>query len=174
MTRQYWANLALCFFLGAFVLFFIARIGSVLTPKGLFVSEPKPSHAAEKLLKDVVLSRYQVGENLNNMIEADFLIQNNSSHSIKNVNVLCEFFDENGMYRDRKSWKLAETVPAQEQRIMSSVSRQFVNTSARALNCFITDFQLVEKPFFSLDRAVGGGHGPAATAGNGQDTASGH
>jgi hypothetical protein len=174
MTRQYWANLALCIVLGALAIFFVTQVGSALTPKGLFVSEPKPSHEAEKMLQDVVLTKYQIGESLGKMVEADFYIQNNSGQSVKNVSVLCEFFDENGVYRDREIWKLAETISAQHQLKISSISRRFVNTGARALHCSITDFQLVKKPAFTLDRHVGGGHGQASETGSEAQPPAGH
>lgn len=174
MTRQYWANLALCIVLGALAIFGLTQVGSALTPKGLFVSEPKPSHEAEQMLHDVLLTKYQIGESLKNMVEADFYIQNNSAHSVKNVRVSCEFFDEKEMYKDRETWKLAETIPAQQHVKISSVSRRFVNTSAQALNCSITDFQLVKKPAFTLDRHVGGGHEKASEIGHETQPPAGH
>lgn len=174
MTRQYWANLALCLVLGALAIFFITQAGSSLTTRGLFVSDPRPSPEAEKMLQDVVLEGYQIGESLDNMWEADFQILNNSGHSVKNVIVYCEFLDDTGKYRDREFWKLAETIPAYQQVMISTADRRFVNTGARALNCFITDFQLVKKPAFTLDRRADGGHEQASGSGGSGQPPAGH
>ena len=175
MTRQFWANLALCLFLGAMVMFSIVKLGSALTPQGLFISDPHPSQDAEKLMKDIVLAKFQIGESQKNMVEADFYIKNNSNKSIKNICIQCEFFDEKGMYRDRQKWVLAEIVPAlHELKISTEPKKRFVNTGARAMRCSITDFQLVKKPSFTIERHVGGGHGEASASGHGGEAPSGH
>jgi hypothetical protein len=174
LTRQYFANLALCIILGALVIFSVTQVSSALTPKGLFICESRPSHDAEKMMQDLILARYQIGESSKNMVEAEFYIQNNSSQNVKNISVACDFFDENEKFRDRKSWKLAETIPAQNQLKIVSHSKRFVNTQARKLNCSITDFQLVKSSFFTLDRHVEEGHGKAAESGHGEQPPAAH
>ena len=86
---------------------------------------------------------------------------------MKKICVLCEFFDEDGMYRERQKWILTEIVPAMHDMKISTVSKRYVNTGARAMRCSITDFQLVKKPSFTLERHVGGGHGEASASGHG-------
>ena len=174
MTRTYWANMALCIFIVALAIFSVSKVGSVLTPKGLFVTDPQPSHEAVKMLDDVVLTKYQLGESVKNKVEAVFYIQNKTDQDIKNINVLCEFFDEKGMYRDRKTWLLAETVPAMHVIKISSETRRFVNTGAQAMNCSIADFQVVKEPIFSLDRHEGSGHGQTSEGGQDAQPAQGH
>ena len=174
MTRQYWANLALCVVLGALVIFAITRVSSALTPKGLFMEEPKPSQVAKEMMQEVLLTKYQLSESQKNMVEADFYVQNKSAQTVKNIEVMCEFFDDNGQYKDRKAWVLAETVPPMHSLKLSSVSRRFVNTSAQALNCSIVDFQVAKPPAFVLERHVGGGHGEPSESGHGEQPAAGH
>ena len=174
MTRQYWANLTLCIILGALVIFSITKVGSALTPKGLFMGDPEPSQEAQKMLQEVVLTKYQLSESQKNMVEADFYIQNKSAQSIKNIQILCEFFDGNGIYRDQKTWLLAETVPSMHALKISSVSKRFVNTTAQALKCSISDFQVVKKSAFSLERHVSSGHGQASESGHSSPPPAGH
>lgn len=174
MTREYWANFALCIVLGTLVIFAITKASSALTPKGLFVDDPKPSQTAQEMMQEVVLTKYQLSESQKNMVEADFYVQNKSAQSIKNIQILCEFFDSNGMYRDRKTWLLAETVPSMHALKISSVTKRFVNTGAEALNCNISDFQVVKKSAFSLERHVSKGHGQASEEGHGQKAPAGH
>ena len=178
MTRQYWANLALCIVLGVLAIFFVTQAGSALTPKGLFVSEPKPSHEAEKMLRDVVLVKTEMSEyqHANKMFGAIFSIRNKSTHSVKNVTVSCDFFDENKKFRDRDTWKLAETIPAMHQVEITSVSKRFINTNSKISmsTCSVADFQLVKKPFFTLERPLGGGHAQASGTGHETQPPAGH
>lgn len=163
MTKNFWANLALCVFLGALAVFAVTKINSVLTPKGLLVTEPKPSAEAVSLLPDVVLSRYQVGETADRVVEADFYVQNNSGHDVKNIQVLCEFYDPRNNYMDREWWILNETVPSGREVKISSAARRYINTNSHSLACEITDLQPVSEPFFALHRASpAGGHGSDA------------
>lgn len=174
MTRQYWANMALCIVLGALVIFAVTRFGSMLTPKGLLVTDPQPSHEAAEILEDVVLTKYKFDEDDKHMVEADFYIQNKSDESIKNINVMCEFYDHNGKYRGRDTWLLAETVPSMHVLKLSSPSKRYVQIRDTKQNCFITDFHVVQEPLFALERHMGGGHGEPAASGHGRQPSSGH
>lgn len=167
MSKQYWANLALCLILGSLAIFAAANFSSALTPKGLLATEPEPSAEAAALLPQVVLARYQVGESSDRVVEANFYVQNKSGKDVKNIGVMCEFFDEQGGYVDRERWLLAETVPAGQAVRLNQAARRFVNTRSRALNCRIVDFQLAKEPFFALERVAAAGHGEAPQDGHG-------
>lgn len=171
MSKQYWAKLALSLILGSLAIYAAANLGSALTPKGLLVTEPSPSAEAAPLLPQVVLARYEVGESLDRVVEANFYVENKSGKDVKNIGVMCEFFDKQGGYVDRERWLLAETVPAGQAVLLNQAARRFVNTGARAYNCRIADFQLVKEPFFALERVAvashGSGHGEAPRGGNG-------
>jgi len=175
MTRKYLANLALCIVLGALAIFSVTHVGSALTPKGLFVSEPEPSHEAEKMMQDVILAKYQIVKSVKNkMVEADFYIQNNSTLSVKNVNVSCDFFDENKKFKDKKVWKLAETIPGQNQVKITSVSKIYLNTNVKNSACLVTDFQLVKESVFTLNRHVEEGHGKTSETAPGEQPPAAH
>lgn len=175
MTRQFWANLALCLFLGAVVILFIIKSGSALTSKGLFAGDPKPSHDAEEIFDDVELTGFMINKIPGKMVEANFYVQNKSDKNIKNVDILCEFYTENMDYRDQEKWILAETIPAMHELKISNVSRRFVNTTdAQITKCFITDFQLAKKPAFTLDRHVSTGHGKQTDSGHGEKPSAAH
>ncbi|MFA7454937.1 MAG: FxLYD domain-containing protein [Desulfobulbaceae bacterium] len=158
MTKDFWANLALCVFLGIVAIFGVAKIGSALTPKGLLVGEPRPSAEAAPLLPDVQLTGYQLGETLDRVVEADFEIRNNSGHDIRNIRILCEFYDADNNYVDRKWWLLNEVVPAGGEVAISRAQRRYVNTRSHTLNCEIADLQPVSEPFFTVHRVEPKGH----------------
>jgi len=156
MTREYWANFILCIFLAIVAIFAVTRFGTVLTPKGLLVSEPEPSEEASSLLPDVHLLQFGLFQGDNNQITADFYIRNDSGRDVKNVNVQCEFFDENGKYLDREEWILYHTFPAGTEERFATVSDVFINTGGRGpVDCKVTDLALVREPFFKLHRSAG-------------------
>jgi hypothetical protein len=167
MTKDFWANLALCVFLGMLVIFGVTKISSALTPKGLLVGEPRPSAEAVPLLPDVQLTRYQLGETLERVVEADFHVLNNSGHDVKNIRILCEFYDDENNFVDRKWWVLNEVVPSGEEVKISTADRRFVNTRSHSLSCEIADLQPVREPFFVLHRAAPKEHGSDEGAAHG-------
>jgi len=172
MTKEFWANLALCVFLGLLAIFRVTKISSALTPKGLLVGEPQPSAEAAALLPQVVLTKYQVGEGPDRVVEADFYVQNSSGQDVKNIRVLCEFYDQKDNYMDRKWWILNEVVPFGQEVKISSAAKRYINTNSHSLDCRITDLQPVEEPFFALHRAAATGHGGGE--GHGGDEGAAH
>lgn len=159
MDKKVWANLALCVFLGAMFVVGVTRISAALTPRGLFVKDPAPSADAASLLPQVQLVKYNMGEDSEHMVRADFFVQNTSETDVKNLEVFCEFFDEKGTFLDLKKWLLSGTVPAGKTMQHSSVSERFINTRSKGLTCKITDFRVANASFFKLHRAEGIGHG---------------
>jgi len=175
MSREYWANLILCGLLAVFAIFAVTRIGSALTPKGLLVSEPEPSKEAASLLDDVKLTQFSLVRGQQRQVAAEFYIQNNSHQDVKNVNILCEFFDENGSFLDREKWILYGTFPGGKEERFTSVSDRFIHVKG-PVDCLITDLQPVKDPFFKLHRSTGGGHGEAESSaeGHGESKSGGH
>ena len=177
MGKKFWANIILCVFIGSVAGVVLANIPSALTPKGLLVSDPEPSPEAAPLMDKVLLADYALSEDPGHMVKGEFVVNNTSDKDIKNIDVLCEFFDEANNYLDREEWLLAGEVPAGKAMRHSSVARRFVNTASQGMKCRIVDFELVTPPAFALHRVEGGhgGHGGhAAAEGHGEGHGKGH
>lgn len=171
MGKKFWANLALCVVLGGLFVFGITSISSALTPKGLFVTEPEPSAEVAALLANVQLVNYNLSEDPNRIVRAGFVVRNSSEQDVKNLSVQCEFFDPKGKFLDRKTWLLSGKVPAGKTMTQNTISKRFVHSQAKGMQCKLVDFDLVQEPAFVLHR-VEGGHGgghdsSAADAGHG-------
>jgi len=174
MGKDFWANLILCLVLGSILIFAVTKIGSALTPKGLLVGEAQPSAEAASLLKDVVITQYSIIQDRNHKVAADFYIRNNSAQDVKNVHVLCDFFDRQGKYLDREQWILTQTFPSGEEHEAASILASFVNMKDRS-KCRITDLELAKDPIFKLHRATGGhGHGESGETGHADSHGGGH
>ncbi|BCO10091.1 hypothetical protein GF1_24670 [Desulfolithobacter dissulfuricans] len=180
MNKQFWANFALCVALLLLVITGVTRIGSALTPKGLLVSEPEPSAEAAPFMDKVTLVDYNLGEQQSNIVSAEFVLGNASEHDVRNIEILCEFFDRSGRYLDREPFLLSGILPAGKTMGHVSMTSRYVNSRAEALSCRLVDFELVTEPVFSLHRHEGG-HGEAASgaAGHGgeetgHETGGGH
>lgn len=159
MSREYWANLILCIILAVLAIIAFSRIGTFLTPKGLFISDPEPSPDAASLVPEVRLLQYSLVEGDSRQVKAEFYIRNQSERDVKNVTVLCEFFDDKGKYLDRQKWLLYHTFPKKSEEKFISVTDRYINVSG-PVECMVADLQPVEEPFFKLHRSAGG-HGEA-------------
>lgn len=171
MGSRFWANVALCVVLGILAVLGLTRLSSALTPKGLLATEPEPSPEVAALMRKVRLVDYRLSERPGHMVRAAFYVQNESDRDIKNISILCEFFDRNGRYVDRKLWLLADTVPAGKSDRHTMEQRRFVNTRANGLRCRLADFQVVEPPWFRVHRVEeghGGEHAALQESGHGE------
>lgn len=173
MGKKFWANLALCVILGGIVIFTLTNIGSVLTSKGLFISERKPSPVATALLPDVQLLKYHLAEERERMVRAAFVVKNNSDQDIRNIKVSCEFYGPHGKYFDRKIWLLGGKVSAGKILRYNSVGKRFVHSRASAYRCELMDFSLDSPPFFVLHKGEGG-EGGHSVSGKAKEHASAH
>jgi hypothetical protein len=143
MGKDFWANILLCLVLAVFAIFAVTRIGSALTPKGLLVGEPRPSAESAPLLKDVRIAQYRIIMDRGHKVAAHFYIRNDSARDVKNVSILCDFFDGKGNFMDREKWILSHTFPAGEERKSSSVLENFVNMNGTS-DCRVADLQVAE------------------------------
>lgn len=172
MGKKFWANIILCVFIGGVASVVLANIPTALTPKGLLVADPGPSSEAAPLMDKVILADYNLVENPGRMVNAEFIVNNSSDQDIKNVDVLCDFFDGADKYLDREQWLLSGSVPAGKTMRHTSAARRFVNTGSRGMKCQIVDFEVARAPFFELHR-VEGGHGNTEPEGH-EAAAQGH
>ncbi len=143
MGKDFWANMIFCLVLAVFAIFAVTRIGSALTPKGLLAGEPRPSAEAAPLLKEVGITQYRIIMDRGHRVAAHFYIRNNSPVDVKNVSILCDFYDQSGNFMDREKWILSQTFPAGEEKKSSSVLESFVNMNG-ASDCRVTDLQIVK------------------------------
>jgi hypothetical protein len=172
MTKEYWANFILCGFLVVLAIFAITRMPAVLTPKGLFMDEPRPSEEAAHLVDDIRLTRFGIVREGDHRIVADFYVRNNSSSDVKNLHIVCEFYDRDGNYLDREKWILYRTFPAGREVKHSTAGKRFINTGERK-ECLVADLEPVSEPFFSLHGSEGNGHGASSHGDHGSGKAHG-
>ncbi len=166
MGKKFWANIILCIFIGGVASVVLANIGTALTPKGLLVSDPEASPEAAPLMDKVILTDYKLSLEPDRMVNGEFVVSNASDKDIKNIDVMCEFFDSADKFLDREQWLLSGSIPAGETMSRSSSGRRFINTAFKDKTCRIVDFEVAGASFFTLNR-VEGGHGAAEPEGHG-------
>lgn len=170
MDKKFWANLVLCIVLGGFFAVAVTNVSSALTPKGLFVTDPRPEPEVAALLPEVDLVDYKLVEGPGPMVHAEFIVSNNSDKDLKNINILCELFDPDEKYLDRETWLLSEKIPAGKTIPHSSVSKRIIHSRSSGMQCSLVDFDIVEEPLFVLHRSSGGHGDSAEDAGHGPQT----
>lgn len=135
------ANVILCLFLG--VAFFCGLIGlrTALTPKGLFVKGNRYGQETEtRLAGDVKLDSYDLEQDPNRWVKAKFVVSNVSAKDVKNIRVVCEFYDPQAHYLDSEQWLLAGIVPAGKTMEHNSLQRKFIHTRATDFQCHLTRY----------------------------------
>ena len=148
MGKKFWANLTLCVVLGGLFVFAATNISSALTAKGLFSRNRHLPPRLQHCYPRCRLVNYNLSEDPNRMVQADFIVKNSSDQDVKNLNMLCEFYDPSGKFLDRKTWLLSGQVPAGKTMQHNSVSERFVNTRAKGLQCTLVDFDACRGSFF--------------------------
>jgi hypothetical protein len=166
MGKKFWANIILCVFIGIVASAVLAKIPSALTPKGLLVTDPEPSAEAAPLMDKVVLADYNLAENPGQMVNGEFIVKNTSDKDVKNIDILCDFYDGSAKFLDREEWLLSGRIPAGKTMRHASVARRFVNTGSKDMKCRIVNFEVAGAPFFKLHRVEGGHHGHAEAEGH--------
>lgn len=156
------ANIAISLFFLLCCGLAVVNMSRALTPKGLFVKEPVPSERAADLLSKVQLKRFQIGDGEGHVVKSLFEVQNSSGEDVKNIKVLCEFFDDHGEYLNRHLWLLSGVVPSGKTLENQSLQKKYLHTRAASQRCIIADFQVVGRPFFAVHREAGG-HGSHVT-----------
>ncbi len=154
MEKKNLANLILCLIIGIFGWLALAKSGSALTTRGLFVRQPVPSPEVSGLMPQIELKKYFILGKSGNKVDGNFLVHNRSTDDIQNIDILCEFFDTDGKYMDRSTWVLHDIFKAGEVQQYRAVQNQFIHTKAGAVTCKITNLQRVKEPFFTLNRAA--------------------
>ena len=178
MRARFWANVGICVLLGVLAVFGITRFSAALTSKGLFVTDPQPDPEVAALLDKVRLVDYNLSEQANHMVRAAFVVSNTGQRDVKNLEVVCEFFDPEQRFVDRKTWLLSGRVPAGKTMQHNSVAKRFVHSRADSIQCRLVDLALAGEPAFVLHRQEGGEHGGGAAshgqAAGGHGTHGGH
>lgn len=110
-----------------------------MTPKGLFVNDNSHRGDGERrLLRDVQLKGYDLEQDPHKWVKAQFVVSNVSAQDVKNLRVVCEFYDPQAHYLDSEQWLLAGVVPVGKTMENNSLKRKFIHTRATDFRCSIT------------------------------------
>jgi hypothetical protein len=175
MNGKFWSKIGIStVILGLFIFAFSTFIKSpdITT---LLLPPVHVSAAAQELLKTVVLSRSEVAvQEDGHLAHAVFAIDNNSSHDIKNIEILCTLMDNAGVEQGRDKWVIYDTIKSQARVIIPSTTKKYVSNMASASQCQIVDMEKAQAPLIAIHRGSaaavsdhGGSHQEA------QDTMSG-
>ncbi|MBM9511403.1 hypothetical protein [Desulfogranum marinum] len=144
MNMKKSANVILCLFLGLVFFWGLVGLRNVLTPKGVFVKDNRYGQESETgLAGDVQLSSYDLEQDPNRWVRAKFVVSNVSAEDVKNVRVVCEFYDPQAQYLDSKQWLLAGVVPAGKTMEHNSLQRKFIHSRATDFQCHLTRYELI-------------------------------
>jgi len=131
------ANVVLCILIGIGVAFALTKLPGALTPKGLFVEEPKEGVGDQR---PVQLERVELEQDRDKWVKAFFVVRNGAPTAIKNVEILCEFYSEDGDYRDQDKWVLYGELPAGKAMGYKTLQRKFIHTQSANIKCRVAGY----------------------------------
>lgn len=152
MNGKFWGKIGIStVILGLFVFAFSIFIKS--PDMATLLLPPVHVSAAAQELKTVVLSRSEVAvQEDGHLVHAVFAIDNNSSHDIKNIEILCTLMDNAGVEQGRDKWVLYDTIKSQARVIIPSTIKKYVSNMASASQCQIVDMEKAQAPLIAIHR----------------------
>jgi len=142
MNMKKKANVILCLFLSIGFLGGLVGLRTALTPNGLFVKDNSHRGDGERRLShDVQLKGYDLEQDPHKWVKAQFVVNNVSAEDVKNIRVVCEFYDPQAQYLDNEQWLLAGVVPAGKTMQNNSLKRKNIHTRATDFKCSITGYE---------------------------------
>ena len=98
-----------------------------------------PKQAA---IKNVELDFSWSKDGLGNIMEADFIIKNNSKYQIKDIEITCTHYAKSGTRIDENKRTIYDVVPAKGRKSIKKFNMGFMHTQAEKTSCVITDLKV--------------------------------
>lgn len=162
MDGKFWGKIGICTVILGLGMFAVNTLTH--TPNAVSLLRPpiQPSSSASELLKDVTLAGSEMAvQETGHMARAAFAINNQSSHDINNVKIICTLLNSSGGEQGRSTWVLPDTIKAHSNGIFSSTASMYVSDRATATQCQIVDLDKVSAPLIAIHRATHSEHGEA-------------
>lgn len=122
----------------------VAVIGS-LSDNSTNVSSSSYSQAKsqkQSALENVQLDFKWNKSGFGSVMEADFVITNNNSFPIKDIEITCTHFANSGTKIDSNKRTIFEVVSANKSKTMSDFNMGFIHSQAASSSCSISDLKL--------------------------------
>ena len=78
------------------------------------------------------------------IMEANFLIQNPTNYTIKDIEVTCTHFANSGTQIDSNTRTIYELVPAGGKKIVRGFNMGFIHSQAKKTDCKVTDLEVIQ------------------------------
>lgn len=116
------------------------------------LSVDKPNHAAktpkQQTLEQVKLLDFEwYKEGFGNVMEANFLISNESNHDIKDIEISCNHSGESGTKIDSNSRTIYEVIKSKQKKKVKKFNMGFIHSQAVKSSCKITNLELASQIF---------------------------
>lgn len=132
---------------GGFIL--LAVIGAAMNSgtHSTNTPSPNPSQTSNTSSKEEVLSsvklKYDWGKGgFDNVMEANFTIENQSKYNIKDVEIKCTHYGKSGTAIDSNTRTIYDIVKAKSKKRFDKFNMGFIHTQANSSSCEITDLKV--------------------------------
>lgn len=112
-------------------------------------SQAKVETSNSESIKDKIKSNIKLDftwkkEGFGAIMEADFIIQNNSTYDIKDIEILCMHYAKSGTKIDSNSRTIYEIIRAKSSKSYTNFNMGFIHDQANASSCIVNDFSLAK------------------------------
>ena len=97
---------------------------------------------SEEGMKKVKLDFEWAKTGFGNIMEATFIITNNNSFQIKDIEIECQHYAKSGTTIDSNKGAIFDVVPANSKKVFANFNMGFVHTQAVSTSCYITKIKV--------------------------------
>ncbi len=155
---DFWANSALCLVLAALGVFVLGRLGTALSDRGLFVGSTEPSAAVAEALSHMQMEMVSMEAAAGGEVRAGFVLYNGGAEAVRDLELLCEFFDAQESYVGRQRWTLRQELQPGAVDFAESSARFFVPRRAEGVQCQMVGLRKASSATSRGSRAQGTDH----------------
>ncbi|OQX07093.1 MAG: hypothetical protein BWK76_25335 [Desulfobulbaceae bacterium A2] len=152
---NFWANLALCLVLAALGVFALARVGTALGERGLFAGPGEIAPAMAEVLSHMQMEMVSMESAAGGEVRAGFVVYNGGTELVRDLELLCEFFDGQETYVGRQRWTLRQEVQPGVVNFVESSARFFVPRRAEGVQCQMVGLRQIPSSGGKVARAQG-------------------
>jgi hypothetical protein len=77
------------------------------------------------------------------IMEADFVIKNDSDQAVKDIDIQCDHFAKSGTKIDSNNRTLYDIIPAKSSKRFANFNMGFIHDQAKTSTCYVKDLALV-------------------------------
>ncbi len=148
MNSKQWANAIVCLTALMIFAYGVSRIAAAPDIAALLSPEVAVSKMAAARADTVILDGFELTVNqVTKRTKAVFRLTNKTKASVRDISILCDFYDDSGTSWGRGRWDIYDTLPAGRSETFVRADRRFISYHVRPeqSRCTIVNVHSLQK-----------------------------